>query len=64
MWMMWFLWKILRGFELAHLEQSDLVFLDRGDRKRLWETLGTDIGSEVAEHVKWRYLQGANLMIH
>eukprot|EP00435_Cladocopium_sp_Y103_P006771 s617_g2.t1 len=46
-------------FELAHLEQSDLVFLDRGDRKRLWETLGTDIGSEVAEHVKWRYLQGA-----
>lgn len=48
----------LRGFELAHLEQSDLVFVDRGDRKRLWETLGTDIGSEVAEHVKWRYLQG------
>ncbi|CAK9061471.1 unnamed protein product [Durusdinium trenchii] len=47
-------------FELAHLEQSDLIFLDRGERKRLWETLGTDLGgSEVAEHVKWRYLQGA-----
>lgn len=47
-----------RGFEIAHLEQSDLIFLDRGDRKRLWETLGPELGSEVAEHVKWRYLQG------
>lgn len=47
-------------FELAHLEQSDLVVVGGGDRKRLWETLGTDIGSnQVAEHVKWRYLQGA-----
>eukprot|EP00971_Amphidinium_carterae_P048751 960834-Amphidinium_carterae.1 len=47
-------------FELAHLEQSDLVLVSGGDRKRLWETLGTDvIGSQVAEHVKWRYLQGA-----
>eukprot|EP00929_Paragymnodinium_shiwhaense_P049367 TRINITY_DN24905_c0_g1_i1.p1 TRINITY_DN24905_c0_g1~~TRINITY_DN24905_c0_g1_i1.p1 ORF type:complete len:905 (-),score=263.12 TRINITY_DN24905_c0_g1_i1:205-2919(-) len=47
-------------FELAHLEQSDLILLDGGDRKKLWETLGTDVGSSaVAEHVKWRYLQGA-----
>ncbi|CAJ1456944.1 unnamed protein product [Effrenium voratum] len=47
-------------FELAHLEQSDLVLVDRGARHRLWETLGTDMGgNEVAEHVKWRYLQGA-----
>ena len=54
----------LRGFELAHLEQSDLVLVDGGDRRRLWETLGTDLGaSEVAEHVKWRYLQGHLLTI-
>lgn len=47
-------------FELAHLEQSDLVLVGGGDRKRLWETLGTDLGTNaVAEHVKWRYLQGA-----
>lgn len=47
-------------FEIAHLEQSDLVMVSGGDRRRLWETLGTDIGSSaVAEHVKWRYLQGA-----
>jgi len=47
-------------FELAHLEQSDLIYVGGGDRKRLWETLGTDIGSsETAEHVKWRYLCGA-----
>lgn len=46
-------------FELAHLEQSDLIFIAGGDRKRLWETLGTDLGSQVAEHIKWRYLQGA-----
>ncbi|CAE7888658.1 CAPN14 [Symbiodinium sp. KB8] len=47
-------------FELAHLEQSDLILVDGGDRRRLWDTLSTDLGaSEVAEHVKWRYLQGA-----
>ena len=50
----------LQGFELAHLEQSDLILVDGGDRRRLWDTLSTDLGaSEVAEHVKWRYLQGA-----
>lgn len=47
-------------FELAHLEQSDLILVGGGDRKRLWEALGTDLGgSAVAEHVKWRYYQGA-----
>lgn len=47
-------------FEIAHLEQSDLIFVGGGNRRRLWETLGTDLASNtVAEHVKWRYLQGA-----
>eukprot|EP00747_Dinoflagellata_sp_TGD_P181947 gnl/TRDRNA2_/TRDRNA2_35973_c0_seq1.p1 gnl/TRDRNA2_/TRDRNA2_35973_c0~~gnl/TRDRNA2_/TRDRNA2_35973_c0_seq1.p1 ORF type:complete len:938 (+),score=178.09 gnl/TRDRNA2_/TRDRNA2_35973_c0_seq1:65-2878(+) len=47
-------------FELAHLEQSDVILVGGGDRKRLWETLGTDLGGNaVAEHVRWRYLSGA-----
>eukprot|EP00927_Polykrikos_kofoidii_P055902 TRINITY_DN50088_c0_g1_i1.p1 TRINITY_DN50088_c0_g1~~TRINITY_DN50088_c0_g1_i1.p1 ORF type:complete len:939 (-),score=205.92 TRINITY_DN50088_c0_g1_i1:19-2814(-) len=47
-------------FEIAHLEQSDLILVDGGDRKKLWTTLGGDhTSSEIAEHVKWRYLQGA-----
>lgn len=47
-------------FEIAHLEQSDLIMVQGGDRRRLWDTLGTDLSSNVvAEHVKWRYLQGA-----
>lgn len=47
-------------FELAHLEQSDLIFVADGDRYRLWRELGTDLaGNTVAEYIKWRYLQGA-----
>uniref|UniRef100_A0A7S4W5M4 Uncharacterized protein n=1 Tax=Alexandrium monilatum TaxID=311494 RepID=A0A7S4W5M4_9DINO len=47
-------------FEIAHLEQSDLILVDGGNRKQLWQTLSSDVGtSAVAEHVKWRYLQGA-----
>lgn len=46
-------------FELAHLEQSDLIYVEGGDRRRLWEGLSRDISSQIVEHVTWRYLQGA-----
>ncbi|CAE8591790.1 unnamed protein product [Polarella glacialis] len=41
-------------FELAHLEQSDLILVGGGDRRRLWETLGTDLGGRAGALEEFR----------